>query len=422
MQSNATPFGPTSGGAGPTDESGAALAAPAEAAGIAFRVTVHDTVEAAEASWRALEQTAVLTPYQRYDWIKALLDSRPLRHERCAIVVISDASGPAALLPLAVARRFGVKVAQLIGTDIGNADWLAVRPEVAPCLTPAVLTGLLADAARQAGGIDVVALHSQPERWLGLANPLLAFPHQPAPDHFYFAPVAAEGETGRLSSKHLRNIQRGRRRLEETMGPVVLRRAGSVEEIARVHAAFIAQRNVRFAEMGIENVFAEDWFAAFFKRAAANSLGSDRPALWFHALYAGDQIVATSCGTCCGPHYSQYINSTDSGPAAKYSLMGILMHDLLAELREMGITSIDMGLGDFGYKGDWTDKQVVFDGAITLTAAGRVAAPAILGLRGLKREIKHNKAVFGALKRLRALTIRSKEPGGAKTPDAGESE
>ena len=82
-----------------------------------------------------------------------------------------------------------------------------------------------------------------------------------------------------------------------------------------------------------------------------------------------------------------------------------------------------MGLGDFGYKGDWTDKQVVFDGAIPLTMAGRIAAPMILGLRGLKREIKHNKAVFGMLKRLRALTLRSKDQGdGGKTPGAGRSE
>ena len=418
MQSNAALISTTEGEGvriGRTSEPGNA--------GVPFRVTVHDSVEAAEAPWRALEQDAILTPYQRYDWIKALLDSRPLQGERCAVVVVSDASGPAALLPLAIARGPGVKVARIIGADIGNADWLVMRPQIAPQLTPAVLTGLLAEAARQAGGIDVIALHSQPERWQGLANPLLGFPHQPAPDHFYFAPVAPVGETGRISSKHLRNIQRGKRRLGETMGPVVLRQADSVEEIARVHAAFIAQRNVRFAAMGVKNVFAEDWFVAFFRRTAANSLGSDCPALRFHALYAGNEIVATSCGTYCGRHYSQYINSTDSGPAAKYSLAGILMHELLAELAETGITSIDMGLGDFGYKDDWTDMQVVFDGAIALTTAGRIAAPIILGLRGLKREIKHNKAVFGMLKRLRALTLRSKDRGDSgETPGEGRSE
>lgn len=389
-------------------QSTATTDAPREVAGPPFRVDVHAGLEAAEAPWRRLEETGVLTPYQRYDWIRALLDSRPLANTRCAVAVAHDAAGPAVLLPLAVRRRLGVRVATLIGSDIGNADWLIMRRDVAPQLTPAVLLRLFAEAGREAGGIDVLVLDNQPPGWLGLENPLLAFPHQPAPDHLYLAPVAPAGETGRLSAKHLRNILRGKRRLAEAFGPVELRRADSIEEIATVHQAFLAQRAARFARMGVPNVFAEDWFVDFFRRAAATSLGSDRPALRFHALWANGQILATSCGTCAGPHYSQYINSTDSGPASKYSLIGILMHDLVIELAAMGITSIDMGLGDFDYKTDWTDRVEVYDAAIGLTPAGKVAGRAIMRLRALKRAIKQNPLLFGAFKRLRAtlLSIR----------------
>ena len=389
-----------------------------EVAGTPFRLAVYDSVEAAESPWRALEQQAVLTPYQRYDWIKALLDSRPPRHERCAIAVVHDAGGPVALFPFAVARRLGVRVAGIIGADISNADWPVMRREAAPQLTPAVLAALFAETGRRAGGIDVVVLFNQPPAWLGLANPLLAFAHQPAPDHLYLAPVAPAGETGRLSSKHLRNIHRGARRIAETIGPVELRHAESIEEIAAVHAAFLEQRGVRFARMGVPNVFAEDWFVDFFRRAAAVSLGSDRPAMRFHALWADGVILATSCGTCAGPHYSQYINSTDSGPASKYSLSGILMHELLIELAASGITSIDMGLGDFEYKTDWTDKLEVYDGAIGLSPAGRLAGRAVLGLRALKRTIKQNPRLFGAFKRLRTLTLRSRQ-GDTPAPHAG---
>lgn len=402
-------------------QSSAAPDALREVAGTPFRLAVYDSVEAAEMPWRALEQTAVLTPYQRYDWIKPLLDSRPLDGGRCAIAIVHDASGPVALFPFAVVSHLGVKVASIIGSDIGNADWLIMHREAAAQLTPAVLTRLFAEAGGQVGGIDVVVLNSQPASWLGLANPLMGFLHQPAPDHLYIAPVTPEGETGRLSHKHFRNIQRGKRRLEETFGPVALRSAGSIEEIARVHATFVEQRNVRFAQMGIPNLFADDWFVDFFKRAAAVSLGSDRPALRFHALYAGDEIVATACGAYCGSHYSQYINSTASGPAAKYSLIGILLHQLIAELATKGITSIDMGLGDFDYKADWTDKQEVFDGAIGVTPVGKLAARVILGLRGLKRSVKQNPRLFGMFKRLRAITVKGNQPkADTPPPDNGE--
>jgi len=395
------------------DDSGAAVPmAP-------LQVTVFASLEAAEETWRALERTAVLTPYQRFDWIKSLLESRTLGGRRCAIAVIHDAGGgPVALFPFAIVRRLGVRTARMIGTEVGNADWPVIERHAAARLTPAVLRQIFAEIGRQAGGLDMITLHNQPGSWLGLDNPLLAFPHQPGPDHFYFAPITASAAADRLNGKRIRNLQRGRRRLEEAMGTVVLRRAEGIEEIARVHAVFLEQRSTRFIQMGVRNVFAEPWFVDFFRRAAVTSLGSDRPALRFHALYAGETIVATSCGTCCGSHYSQYINSTASGPAARYSLMGVLMYDLVAELAAMGITSIDMGLGDFDYKTDWTDKHVVHDSVIAVTPVGRIAAPVVRGLRRLKREIKQNDKLFGLLKRLRALTLK----GGHQARPAADTE
>lgn len=386
-----------------------------------LNVRVFDTLEASEALWRGLEKTAVLTPYQRYDWIKALLDTRGLGKARCAVAVIHAGERPIALFPFEISGRFGVRTAGIIGADIGNAGWLMMERGKAARLTPEALASIFAAIGKQAGGLDMVCLMSQPESWLGLPNPLLGLAHQPAPDHLYVAPIGPGGAGERLNGKRLRNIHRGRRRLEEAMGPVVLRRAESIADIEKVHATFLEQRGARFAQMGVRNIFAEAWFVDFFKHAAATSLDSDRPALRFHALYAGDEIVATSCGTCAGTHYSQYINSTASGPAAKYSLMGILMHDLVAELAVMGITSIDMGLGDFDYKADWTDKQMVFDSIIPVTAAGNIAAPLVLGLRRLKRAIKQNDKLFGTLKRLRAMTLNRQGGDAPATPDSEES-
>lgn len=425
MQSNAARIEPIHRETDPADSAADLMRKDAEADGVEngkaqpLRVSVYDTIEAAEAPWRELEKKAVLTPYQRYDWIKALVDTRGPGKARCAVAVVYSGERPVALFPFEITRRFGVRTAGLIGANIGNAGWLLMERDVASSLTPEVMTGLLAQIGKQAGGLDMVVLLNQPESWLGLANPLLGFPHQPAPDYLYLASLGQEGAVESLSGKRLRNVLRGKRRLEEAMGPVVLRRAECVADIAKVHATFLEQRGARFAQMGVRNVFADDWFVEFFKHAAATSLGSDRPALRFHALHAGNEIVATSCGTCAGMHYSQYINSTTSGPAARYSLMGILMHELVAELASSGITSIDMGLGDFDYKADWTERHIVYDAAIPVTLAGRVAAPALLGLRHLKRTIKQNDKLFAIVKRLRAMTLTRKN---ADTPAASESE
>ena len=379
------------------------------------RVVVLDSLAAAEPVWRDLEARAVLTPYQRYDWVEAIVAAQGITRATIAIAVVSFGDRPVALLPLLVTARWGVRVAELIGAACSNAGWMMVDPAHAPRFGKPELDSVFAEIGRVTGA-DVVTIYDQPADWQGIANPLLAIPHQPGPDHFYYGPLG----TDRLSANRIRNIMRGRRRLAETMGPVRLVQATTPEEIDRYHAAFLRQRDVRFADMGVSNVFAEDWFIRFFRRAARSGLGKERPILRLHALFAGDELLATSVGTYCGSHYSHYINSTATeGPAVKYSLIGILLHALVEELRDEGITSFDVGLGDFAYKELWAEKLTVYDGALALSPRGRLAAPLLLALRRLKRGIKQNPRLFKLAKRLRILA-RGGARGSGETGSVGE--
>lgn len=385
-------------------------------AAVELSVTVLDSLAAAEPSWRALEEHGVLTPYQRYDWIAAFVAARGLEGGSMAIAVVSSRGRPVALLPLRITEGWGLSQAEPIGADSSNAGWMIVDPAVAPRLRQPELDAIFAGIGK-ATGADLVAIYNQPAEWQGLANPLLAFPHQAAPDHFYGGQLGLE----RLSANRIRNIQRGRRRLSETMGPVGLRQATTRQEVDVYHAAFQRQRDARFVEMGLGNVFAEDWFVRFFRAAAHKGLGARRPILRLHALHAGDEILATAFGTYSGSHYSQYINSTATeGPAVKYSLISILLHELVEELQAEGITSIDIGLGDFPYKELWADKLAVHDSVIPLSGKGRLAAPLLLGLRRLKRIVKRNPSLFKLAKRLRALTLRRGAPGAAREDDCGK--
>jgi CelD/BcsL family acetyltransferase involved in cellulose biosynthesis len=369
-------------------------------------VRVFDNLAAAEPVWRRLEAEAVLTPYQRYDWIRHVLASRAEKPQ-LAIVVVEQDGAPVALLPLEIRRRMGVRYATIVGSDIGNADWMIVAPQAVKSLTPAAIRRALNAASDAVSGIDLMMLRAQPGSWEGIANPFLAFPHQPTPEHFYFAPLGAK----RPSTKRVRNFERALRRLAESYGEVRLRRASTPEEIDLVHAEFLRQRGNRFAQMGIRNIFAEERFRSFFRNAARDGLSQKRPVLAFHALYAGDTIVATAVGTYCGTHYSHYINSTTDGSAARHSLIGVLILLFTEELAADGIASLDIGLGDFDYKLVWTDKQPAWDAALPLSIEGRAAAALILLARSIKRTIKQNDRLWALAKKLRgALARRPPEP------------
>jgi CelD/BcsL family acetyltransferase involved in cellulose biosynthesis len=284
----------------------------------------------------------------------------------------------------------------------GNADWMMVLPDLAPRLSRAALQNLLARFGRQHGGIDLIALGNQPASWSGVGNPLLQLPHQPGPNNLYLGQLAEDGRFDRFDQKRLSNFMRRRRKLGETLGEVRLQAATSPAEIDALHAAFLEQRAARFEQMGIENVFSAPRFLRFFRETAIDSLGAKEPTLLMHGLHAGDAIVATAFGSLVGGHYTQYINSTAGGEAAKFRLIGLLMQAVFADVAARGATTIDMGLGDFDYKTDWAVPTPVYDTVIPLTIRGRLAGTALLATRRAKRAIKQHDGLWALARKLRA--------------------
>lgn len=370
-------------------------------------VQVHSSMADAECVWRDLEASAVLTPYQRFDWISGMLAANAEPEGELVIAVIRRAGVPVGLLPLIIRRKFGAAFARFIGAHQSNSDWLLALPDFIP--SPSELQIIFRQIASAVGGIDLIVLMNQPESWQGHSNPVLALPHSPAASNLYTTSLAATPAPYvdyRLSAKRRANINRGRRRLEEMLGPVRLARVTDPAMLERVHAEFLAQRGARFDAMGVANIFAEPPYVQFFRDVVANNFEAARPTLTAHALFAGDEIVATCWGTMAGDHYSQYINSTSSGPAGRYSLMGILVADLMDELIHVGITSFDMGLGDFEYKVDWTEPQPVYHSVIALTGRGRFASTLLRQRAAVKRLIKQTPSLWNAAKWLRRSVFK----------------
>lgn len=376
------------------------------------RITILDDLSVAEPIWRALEEQAVLTPYQRFDWCKALIDSG-LETGAITVVLIGPSAQPFALLPLVADRKWGLRRGRLIGTMVSNTDALIFHPNAHCHFDGLALDALLPAIATAAGGLDFFSFRNMATHWAGHANPLLSVDAQPSPSRFYRAvigPSLSPFIEHRLTNKLRTNLKRGSRRLEELLGPVRLETVADADGFGLIHRAFVEQRGARFAKMGVTNVFAEAKMMRFFSLACQRGFTQERPVLMAHALYAGAEIVATSFGAQAGSHYSQYINSTSTGPASKYSLMGILVGHLMDDLLARGVTTFDMGLGDFPYKTDWTQPETVFDALVPMTGRGKLALGAMRAGIFTKRTIKQNPRLWRwAQSARRALYHRSSQ-------------
>lgn len=360
-----------------------------------FDIAVHRDLASVEDVWRSLEKRGTLTPYQRFDWIAALVAAGAEDPKRIAVAVITRDGTVAGLLPLRLVRQGGLVRAHILGSKQSNADWLLAETGFAP--TAAQLKDIFTRISIAVGGIDLLSLSNLPASWQGRANPLLALDHAPAASNLYTAtigPTPVPYIEHRLNTKRRSNIKRGMRRLEELHGAVRLVAVRDATMLAAVQDAFIAQRGARFDAMGVDNIFARPPFVELFRELTLASVDSARPALSLHALFAGEEIVATSWGLQAGTHYSQYINSTSAGPAAKYSLMGILVAELMDALTTTGITTFDMGLGDFDYKVEWTEPQPVYNSLVALTLKGQLAAALMAWRDAGKRAIKQTPALW----------------------------
>src|SRR5690606_10026427 len=112
--------------------------------------TVHHSLAAAEARWRSLEPRAVLTPYQRFDWIAAYCNAGFVAEATLRIVEIDEAGRPVAMIPLAIAPWLGAARGQMIGSEIANGDAIVLDRERAAVVTPEVIARAL-DAVRADG-------------------------------------------------------------------------------------------------------------------------------------------------------------------------------------------------------------------------------------------------------------------------------
>jgi CelD/BcsL family acetyltransferase involved in cellulose biosynthesis len=349
----------------------------------ALAVRVEADLATVEALWRSACQSLVGTPYQGFDACAAWARSLGVEGgARLSVVVASTAEGtPRFLLPLAITRRGPLQVAEIMG---GKHTNFAV-----PLFAPDALAdvGALADVLTRAAwlaDIDLYAFAHAPLAWRGVPNPLAGLPGVPS------ANVALRGTLDDDGEATLRRIRggpalrklRGKEKKLAALGTVTHTRAAGPAEAGPIIETFHAQKALWFKERGIRDVFSPPAARAYVAGLAETG------AFEFHALRAGERIVATAVGACHDGRFSMAFNSYDP-EFARMSPGDVLLREMVKDLVERGISTMDFGVGDAEYKRHWLDQdEPMRDVAFGVGAVGAAAASAFaLGWR-VKARIK----------------------------------
>ena len=359
-------------------------------------IAIETDIAGLAETWRAFEATALVTPYQSYDWIRPFVETIGAAHGmalRYALVRGADGA-LCALLPLVITRRSGFRFAEFIGGKHANYHMGLYAPTFAEQLDAQLTTRMLAEIGTAIGGLDALAFVNQPVAWQGIANPAALLAAGPSPSRAYkLALIAGDGEATlkRSMSSHARKKLKNKHSRFGDFGPSTLTRATTAGEAARVIDAFLAQKAERFRAMGVPDPFVEPAMRTFLERAAMSG-GSWYPSIELYSLDLAGRSVATYVGAIQGARFSGMATSFDMGSETVKTSPGEL---LLAELIRLkageGIAVFDLGVGEARYKTTFCDDHDdLVDSFLPLTFKGQVFARIARSKRELKRRIKRS--------------------------------
>ena len=177
----------------------------------------------------------------------------------------------------------------------------------------------------------------------------------------------------RDGSRVVTDAERKARKLEREMGPLRFIATCDDREVLRQVLRWKSEQYVR---TGAPDVLADEWSVALIERVLG--VRSARFAGMLSALYAGDQLVAGHIGLRSRYVWHWWLPAYDVR-AGSYSPGAILLLRMAEAAADVGISAIDLGRGEQGYKERFkTDECSLAEGVVGATAL-------IRGRRNLER-------------------------------------
>jgi CelD/BcsL family acetyltransferase involved in cellulose biosynthesis len=358
-------------------------------------VEVLSDLERARPAWIEISAHARASPYQSFEfawhWSQTIGAASGVTPW---IVVARDERGAIrALLPLGRFRRGSIRWAAFLGGRLANFQMGLFRAGVE--WTDSDLGALLREAAALANsGIDAYLLANQPFIWDGARNPLAALGAQPSPSDAYSSALPDSFSVWRdahFSRATQKKLLKKAKRLR-AIGPLTHLRASRADEARAVIDAFLRQKRARMRALGLPNEFDGESTIALLTRLS----GGDAPVIELHALRVDERIIATFAGFSDGVRLSGLFLSHDMDPGVAASSPGeLLIMEVVRDAIERGLAAFDLGVGEARYKNECCEiTETLFDSALPISVAGRVAAAAFLAARRMKQRLKQSPRLF----------------------------
>ncbi len=371
-------------------------------------VRVTETLSDIEKIWRALENDVSISCYQRFDFVESwFLHLGFQKGYRPFFISGFDQENKIAFLwPFALTTsRLGNHLVSP-GEKHANYNMGLTRPDWIPSMNGQVIREIF-QMARKTRPFDAVHMLNQPEIWETRRNPFLLFKRNFSPSFAYRAdfPDGFDNYIQVNKSKRARKRLRWQERRLKEIGELTFERAESPKRVDQFLDAHFEQRKLRFEQLGKWDSLREAGAREFLTDLAHRQPESERPPLELHALLIDGKIVSIYGGAVAGNRFSTFFNSIKIGHASRFSAGGTLLYNLLRNCADRNITSLDLGIGEAGYKRRWCSRtDILFDAYIGFTPRGHLSCFGLSSWRRLKRLVKSYPRLLNFAQRFQAIS------------------
>ncbi|MCK9916180.1 GNAT family N-acetyltransferase [Microbacteriaceae bacterium K1510] len=349
-----------------------------------IHLELFNDMSAVEPVWRAFEQCADFTVFQRFDWLSEW-HAHVGRHRQCrpVIVLARDEHGKLlTLLPLAIERERMLRRLTWFGSDLCdyNAPMLTTNfnHRVPPDRFKYLWRQIVA-AVREAPQhrFDMIDMDKMPERVGAQVNPMFNLSVLP---RTYGAHATSLGDNwedfcnAKTTGQTRKRDRRRFRRLTES-GEVRFIHARDHAEIADTMDVLINQKRNYFARKGVEDLFTRAGYGAFYRAVVVNP--NLRDVVHVSRVDVSATPVAAGLGLMHKDCYHLVMSSYQDGDMARFGPGRVHLMELFRHAIERRAEKFDFTIGDEPYKRDWCDielKLVAYLEAATAMGGLMVAA------------------------------------------------
>ncbi len=353
--------------------SGLAVRSPRCAAHEATVLRNLDGLDGLERPWRAMIASGPPTPFQTFDCVRLAAAESLRRGSQLAILVVGPANAPDLIWPLAVTRRFGLRLAHWLGEPFAQYGDVISGGRAIP-------ESIEAKAWSAIESIDVDAVILRNVRTTAAVNALLERRTQRIDEEIApFLDCDVVRASGALD-KVLRSMRR-QRSLERKIGALgeLTFRVHEGEDARALAEAALTMKREWLVQRGLTASILDD---AGWSQVLVDS--ATRPGGAVSALRLNGRLVAAEIGFHHHGHYVAYLGAFASDLCA-YSPGRVQMRATVDWCVAKGLSSYDLLAPDDAYKYDWsTDAARVRTYVHANNWRGRAA---VFGVR-LRPEVK----------------------------------